>query len=67
MTKIFKKSKNNVLGPFWTFFAQIWVKMNFPGKTNALSVFKYSNYLLSCQKSEKTNEPFLKKNELMNR
>ena len=49
------------MGPFWTFFAQIWVKMNFPGKTNALSVFKYSNYLLSCQKSEKANEPFFKK------
>ena len=34
--------------------AQIWAKINFPGK-KALSVFKYSNYLPSCQKSEKTN------------
>ena len=28
----------------------------------ALSVFKYSNYVLSCKKSEKTNDPFLVKN-----
>ena len=31
--------------------------MNFLGK----EVFTYSNYLPSCQKSEKTNEPFLRK------
>ena len=36
------------------FFAQIWAKITFPGK-KALSVFKYSNYLPSCQKSEKTD------------
>ena len=34
--------------------------MNFPEK-KPLSVFKYSNYLPSCQKSQKTNEPFLRK------
>ena len=34
--------------------------MNFPGK-KALSVFKYSNYLTLCKKSEKTNDPFLRK------
>ena len=62
MTKFFKKSKK----PFWghvailAFCAQIWAKMNFVGKTD-LSVFKYSNYLSSCQKSEKTNMPFLGK------
>ena len=27
----------------------------------AVSVFKYFNYLPSCQKSEKANEPFLRK------
>ena len=27
----------------------------------ALSVFKYSNYLPSCKKSETTNDPFLRK------
>ena len=32
-------------------------KINSRGKEG----FKYSNYLPSCQKSEKTNEPFLKK------
>ena len=37
------------LGPF----CSNWSKMNFRGKW----VFKYSNYLPSCQKSEKTNEP----------
>ena len=39
---------------FRAFFAQIWTKITFPGK-KALSVFKYSNYLPSCQKSEKTD------------
>ena len=34
--------------------------MNFPGK-KAKSLFKYSNYLPSWQKSEKTNELFLRK------
>ena len=33
--------------------------MNFPGKS--LSVFRYSNYLPSCKKSEKTDDQFLKK------
>ena len=34
--------------------------MNFPGK-GVLSVFKYSYYLFSGQKSEKTNQPLLRK------
>ena len=61
--KIFQKIQNTL---FWghvnilAFFAQIWAKMNFPGK-KALSVFKYSNYLPSYQKSEKTNMSFVKK------
>ena len=38
------------------FFAQIWAQMNFPGK-KAQSVFKYSNYLPSCQKSGTANMP----------
>ena len=37
------------LGPFCSNL----VKMNFRGKKG----FKYSNYLPSCQISEKTNEP----------
>ena len=35
--------------------------MNFPGKKHAVSGFKYSNYLPSCKKSEKTNASFLRK------
>ena len=59
MTKVFKKIEQTV---FWgnvailAFFAQFWAQMNFPGK-KAQSVFKYSNYLPSCQKSEKANMP----------
>ena len=54
--KIFQKSKKPYLGTCGrlAFFAQIWAKMNFPEK-KSLSVFKYSNYLRSCQKSDKTN------------
>ena len=54
MTKFFKKKKNKktnlgaILDP--TF---LWKR--------AQSVFKYSNYLTICKKSEKTNDPFLKK------
>ena len=36
-------------------------KYEFSWKKRALLVFKYSNYLPLCQKSEKTNEPFLRK------
>ena len=49
--KIFQKiPKSILLVPFWA-------KQNFLEK-RALSVFRYSNYLPSCQKSEKTNEQF---------
>ena len=34
------------------FFAQIWTKINFPGK-KAMSVFKYYNYLPLWQKFKK--------------
>ena len=34
--------------------------MNFPEKKDL--VFEYSNYLLSCKKSEKHKHPFLRKN-----
>ena len=61
--KIFQKIQKPI---FWghvailAYFAQIWAKMNFPRK-KALLVFKYSNYLPSCQKPEKHNLPFLRK------
>ena len=48
-----KYQKKDLLAQIWALFAQIWSKINFRGKKG----FKYSNYLVSCQKSEKTNEP----------
>ena len=45
---------------FWALLPKFGPKMNFPGK-GALPVFQYSNYLPLCQKSEKPNEPFLRK------
>ena len=45
--KIFQKIQKTYLWLFWTLFAQIWAKIIFPGKKNAQSVFKYSNYLLT--------------------
>ena len=48
---------------FWFFtdlFPKIWAKWIFLEK-RVLSVFKYSNYLLSCKKLEKTNSRFLRK------
>ena len=56
MTKYFKKIQKILFwgyGVILVFFTQIWEKLNFPGK-KALSVFKYSNYIPSCQISEKT-------------
>ena len=61
MTKLFKKYKKNYFVAILVILAQTWVKINFPGKS-ALSVFKYSIYLPSCQKSEKKIKvPFLRK------
>ena len=61
ITKFFKKIKKTpLLGLIRDLFAQIWAKMNFPGK-RSLSDFKYSNYQPSCQKSEKTNVLFQRK------
>ena len=62
MTIFSKKSKKAIWdhGTILAFFVHVWAKMNFPGK-KALSVFKYSNYLPSCPKSEKTNMIFLRK------
>ena len=47
-----------ILGPF----CQNLGKNEFFLGEIALSVFKYSNYLASCKKSEKTNDLFLAKN-----
>ena len=60
MTKFFKKSKKPYFRAILGLFHSNWAKMNFPGKDNPTD-FRYSNYLQSCQKSEKSNEPFLRK------
>ena len=60
ITKFFKKSKNPILGPFWVLLPKLGQKWIFLEK-RPLSVFQYSNYLPLCQKSEKPNEPFLRK------
>ena len=60
MKKKFKKPpKNTILGPFWARSPKIWAKMNFPGEKGP--IFEYSNYLLLCKKSEKTNDSFIRK------
>ena len=44
-------------GPFLLKFALTWIFL----EKGALSAFKHSSYLTSCPKSEKINEPFLRK------
>ena len=60
MTKFFKNYEKLhflvILGPFWPNLGK-----NKFSRKKALSVFKYSNYLSLRQKSEKTNEPFLRR------
>ena len=56
MKQFFKK--NPILRSFWTIFVQIWGKLSFSGK-KALSILKYSNYLLWSKKSENSYNPFL--------
>ena len=58
--KKFSKNPENhtlgaILGSFLPKFGQKWISL----EKRALT--RYSNYLPSCQKSEKTNEPFLRK------
>ena len=60
MTKFFKKAKKipfcSYSGLFLPKFGQKWISL----EKRAMSFFKYSNYLPLCQKSEKSNEPFLR-------
>ena len=59
--KTFQKTKKkSILEPLWALMLKLGQKRVFLEKM-ALSVFPYSNYLPSCQKSEKTKEPFLRK------
>ena len=55
-----KNPKHPILGPFGALLPNLGQKWIFLEK-RALSVFQYSNYLLLRQKSEKPNEPFLRK------
>ena len=63
--KIFQKIQKTYFGAiFWLFlpkFGLKWILTQIWAKKRALPVFKYSNYLTSCQKLEKTNELFLRK------
>ena len=56
-----KKKKNNLFWGRFGHFCPNMVKNKFPWK-NALSVFRYSNYLPSCQKSEKKHWAISEKN-----
>ena len=60
MTKFFKKAKKipfcSYSGSFLPKFRQKWISL----EKRAMSFFQYSNYLPLRQKSEKSNEPFLR-------
>ena len=64
MTQFLKKYKKPYFGAILgSLFPKILAKKDFSWEKKAPSVFKYSNYLSLCQKSEKTNEPFLIKTQ----
>ena len=52
MTNFSKNTKNAILGSFWALFVHKWIFL----EKRVLPVFKYSNYLPLCQKSEKRTE-----------
>ena len=54
---VWQQFRKLYFGAILGLFSQIWTKLNFPGK-KGLSVFRYFNYLPSCKKSKKTNDPF---------
>ena len=60
MTKFFKTSKKPYFGTILGLSCPNLDKNNVFGK-RALLIFQYLNYLPLCQKSEKVNEPFLRK------
>ena len=59
MTKFFKKSQKPYFGVILGNFCPNFGKNVFFWKKKALTVFKYSNYLSWCKKTEKTNNKFL--------
>ena len=60
MNKVFKKIQKTYFGAILGPFCPNLGKNEFPW-TKGSSVFKHSNYERSCQKSEKTYEPSLRK------
>ena len=60
MTKFFKRSQKPYFGATLILFHPNLGKKHFPGKRTQ-SVFKYSNNLFLWKKSEKTNQPTLRK------
>ena len=58
--KFSKSHKIHILGVFWALLPKLGQKWIFMEK-RALSVFQYSNYLPLFPKSEKPNEPFVRK------
>ena len=60
MTKFFKRSQKPYFGATLILFHPNLGKKHFPGKRTQ-SVFKYSNNLFLWKKSEKTNQPILRK------
>ena len=60
--KTFQKiQKKTILGAILEPFCQNLGKNEFSWEKRAQSIFRYCNYHPSCEKSEKTNEPFLRK------
>ena len=55
-----KNPQNPILGPFGALLPKLGPKINFPGKKGSVSfsIFELSTL---CQKSEKPNEPLLRK------
>ena len=61
MTKLFKKKKKKTIwGPFWAPFTQNWAKINFPEKKDSV-IFSIIALSTIVPKSQKPNEPFLRK------
>ena len=59
--KIFLKNQKTLIWNHFGLFLPKFGQKSISLEKRTLSVFKYSNYLPSCKKSEKTNDPFLRK------
>ena len=61
MTQFLSKSKKTHFGPFWALLGQKRPKGIFFFENRAPSLFNIYGPLTSCRKSEKTNDPILRK------